>query len=78
MEVEESPRPRPLRPSSSSESLDSNASKGLGWKKREVGVGGTVVVVGMSANVVCSISLGLRGGGGESGEGVDNDKNIGM
>ncbi len=36
--------------SSSSESSDSNASKGLGWKKREVGVGGTIV--GMSGNVV--------------------------
>ncbi len=29
--------------SSSSKSSDSNASKGLGWKKREVGVGGTIV-----------------------------------
>ncbi len=36
--------------SSSSESSDSNASKELGWEKREVGVGGTIV--GNSENVV--------------------------
>jgi hypothetical protein len=36
--------------SSSSESSDSNASKGLGWEKREIGVGGTIV--GRRGNVV--------------------------
>jgi hypothetical protein len=36
--------------SSSSESSDSNALKGLGWEKRDVGVGG--IIVGRSGNVV--------------------------
>ncbi len=58
-----------LSSSSSSELSNSNASKGLGWKKREVGVGGTIDY----SREEQKRSMGEGGSGVESGEGVDKN-----